>query len=217
MSDARMGEAVLKKRENTRMLLIFLENNNEKIKYPDRQSKFIRNSFTLSFLDDYSQTVLEEQQKEEAKEKTMEYKLQDITKNKQSNIMLETSNHRQQNPPRAVAIPTAPARTVYGGSSSSGLVRITGNLLGAVVRGVGGEIYGGVKQIFADRPIPLFTPQPTPQPTPPESGDEEGSGGGIVDFLTPPESHDPEEYHMEQARQYQEDLDAQEEKKRKES
>ena len=47
----------------------FLENNNDKIVYPDRSSKFIRNSFTLSFLDDFGQTMLEEQQINEMKQK----------------------------------------------------------------------------------------------------------------------------------------------------
>ena len=61
--------AVLQPRETYEDVVDFLENNNDKIKYPDRQSKIIRNSFTLSFLDDYSKTVLEEQQINEARDK----------------------------------------------------------------------------------------------------------------------------------------------------
>ena len=46
--------AVLQPREKYEDVVDFLENNNDKVKCPDRQSKFIRHSFTLFFLDDYS-------------------------------------------------------------------------------------------------------------------------------------------------------------------
>ena len=52
----------LHKRATYEELIDFIENDPYKIKYPDREAKFTRNSFQLSFLDQYSHETLQKQQ-----------------------------------------------------------------------------------------------------------------------------------------------------------
>ena len=220
--------AVLQPREKYEDVVDFLENNNDKIKYPDRQSKFIRNSFTLSFLDDYSKTVLEDQQMNEAKDKIIEYNLKKLSNKNQSNIMLERSNHNQQNPPRAAPVlqPAIPARTMYGGSSSSASGMIM-NAISDVVGGVGNTLYDGLVGTSTNQPLTdgvyaNWDEIDKDKPSPPTSGDEQvtttsKSGESTVMTLLraimPDNEASIESHHALQAQSYQEDLESQEDKR----
>ena len=50
-------------------LYIILKNDKDKIKYPDRTAKQLRNTFELSQLDGVGMRIMEQQQFKEAKER----------------------------------------------------------------------------------------------------------------------------------------------------
>ena len=139
--------------------------------------------------------------------------------------MLERSNHNQQNPPRAAPVlqPAIPARTMYGGSSSSTSGMIL-NAISDVVGGVGNTLYDGLVGTSTNKPLTdgvyaNWDEIDKDKPTPPSSGDEQvkttsKSGEGTVMSLLRAIMPDNEaRHHALQAKSYQEDLESQEDKK----
>ena len=138
--------------------------------------------------------------------------------------MLERSNHNQQNPPMAAPVlqPAIPARTMYGGSSSSksGMVL---NALGEVVGIVGNAMVGtSTNQPLTDGVYANWDEIDKDKPSPPSSGDEQvkttsKSGESTVMTLLraimPDNEASIESHHALQAQSYQEDLESQEDKK----
>ena len=59
----------LKRRQTYEEVIDYIENNNDKIKYPDRTAQKLRNTFELSQLDGVGMRIMEQQQFKEAKER----------------------------------------------------------------------------------------------------------------------------------------------------
>ena len=59
----------LKRRQTYEEVLYYIENNNDKIKHPDRTANQLRNTFELSQLDGVGMRIMEQQQFKEAKER----------------------------------------------------------------------------------------------------------------------------------------------------
>jgi len=57
------GEQGLKRRQTYEEVIEYIESDPDKIVYPDRSAKFLRNSFELGFLDTHNYEVMIEQQK----------------------------------------------------------------------------------------------------------------------------------------------------------
>ena len=53
----------LKRRQTYEEVVEYIESDPDKIIYPNRQAKFLRNSFELAFLDTHNYEVMSEQQK----------------------------------------------------------------------------------------------------------------------------------------------------------
>ena len=68
----------LKRRQTYEEVIDYIENDKDKIKYPDRTAKQLRNTFELSQLDGVGMRIMEQQQFKEAKEREKE----DLLKNK---------------------------------------------------------------------------------------------------------------------------------------
>ena len=62
----------LKRRQTYEEVIDYIENDKDKIKYPDRTAKQLRNTFELSQLDGVGMRIMEQQQFKEAKEREKE-------------------------------------------------------------------------------------------------------------------------------------------------
>ena len=65
---SRMADGV-KRRQTYEEVIDYIEHCKDKIKYPDRTAKQLRNIFELSQLDGVGMRIMEQQQFEEAKER----------------------------------------------------------------------------------------------------------------------------------------------------
>lgn len=114
----------LRRKPTYEEVIDYIENDPDKIKYPNRAAKFLRNTFQLSQLDGMGQALLEQQQAEEMKERVKDYQLH----------QLAIQNDTDARTERAIQQGNEQPQIQQGGSSSSGLVR---NVVGGVVGGVG--------------------------------------------------------------------------------
>ena len=64
---AQQATHILHKRPIYEDVIQYIEQDPDKIKYPNREAKFLRNSFQLSFFDTSNHELLEKQQKNLAK------------------------------------------------------------------------------------------------------------------------------------------------------
>ena len=74
---ARMVD-VLKRRQTYEEVIYYIENNKDRIKYPDRTAKQLINTFELSQLDGVGTQIMEQQQLRETKEREREKLLRQI-------------------------------------------------------------------------------------------------------------------------------------------
>ena len=68
----------LKRRQTYEDVIDYIYNNNDKIRYPDRTAKQLRNTFELSQLDGVGMLIMEQQQFKLAKEREKEDLLKQI-------------------------------------------------------------------------------------------------------------------------------------------
>ena len=71
----------LKKKPTYEEVIDYIENDPDKIKYPNRDAKFLRNSFELSQLDGMGMQIMEQQQLREMKELAKENAIRNLAKN----------------------------------------------------------------------------------------------------------------------------------------
>ena len=69
MAKVAMMTNVLKRRQSYAEVIDYIENDKDKIKYPDRTAKQLRNTFELSQLDGVGMQIMEEQQFRQMKER----------------------------------------------------------------------------------------------------------------------------------------------------
>ena len=73
----RMADG-LKHRQTYDEVIDYIENDKDKIQYPDRTAKQVRNTFELSHLDGVGMQLMEQQQFREMKEREKEHLLRHI-------------------------------------------------------------------------------------------------------------------------------------------
>ena len=81
MAKAAMMTEGLKRRQTYEEVIDYIENDKDKIKYPDRTAKQLRNTFELSQLDGVGMQLMEQQQFREMKEREKEHLLRQIASN----------------------------------------------------------------------------------------------------------------------------------------
>ncbi len=182
-------------------LIDYIERDPDKIKYPDRSAKFIRNSFELSVLDHFGQAAIEEQQENEMKEHIKEYELQQLANKNQSSILAERALHDISHPPQITQptpqpLPSSSShhQSPHGASSSNMLGSIIGGL-----RNLAGNVFsGGGAQ-----------PQPIE-----EEDDDEQQQSQIPPWLLPPDQQfqSMEEFYSNKIKSSEEDDERQQEK-----
>lgn len=69
MAKVAMMESGLRRRQTYSEIIDHIENDPDKIQYPDRTAKFLRNTFQLSQLDGMGQALLEQQEMNEIAER----------------------------------------------------------------------------------------------------------------------------------------------------
>ena len=73
MAKVAMMTSGLTRRQTYEEVLDYIENDPDKIKYPNRTAKYLRNTFQLSQLDGMGQALFEQQQIDEMKDKVKDY------------------------------------------------------------------------------------------------------------------------------------------------
>ena len=78
MAKVAMMTNGLKRRQTYEEVIEYIKNDKDKIKYPDREAKQLRNTFELSQLDGVGMQIMEQQQFREMKEREKEHLLRQI-------------------------------------------------------------------------------------------------------------------------------------------
>ena len=86
----------LRKKPTYEEAINYIENDKDKIHYPDRKAKFLRNTFELSQLDGMGMQIMEAQQLREMKEREKIHYLREIANNSGSSYKLLKANQDQQ-------------------------------------------------------------------------------------------------------------------------
>jgi len=86
MAKVAMMTDGLKRRQTYEEVIDYIENDNDKIRYPDRTAKQLRNTFELSQLDGVGMQLMEQQQFREMKEREKEHLLRQIASNTSRSI-----------------------------------------------------------------------------------------------------------------------------------
>jgi len=121
----------LRRKPTYEEVIDYIENDPDKIKYPNRAAKFLRNTFQLSQLDGMGQALLEQQQAEEMKERVKDYQLH----------QLAIQNDTDARTERAIQQGSERPQIQHGGGSSSAVRNVVGGVVGGVgtvARGVAG-------------------------------------------------------------------------------
>ena len=90
-----------KRRQTYEEVIDYIENDKDKIEYPDRTAKQFGNTFGLSRLDGVGMQLMEQQQFREMKEREKENRLRQIASNTSNSITeaRATQQSPQQSPP----------------------------------------------------------------------------------------------------------------------
>ena len=83
MAKVAMMSSGLRRKPTYEEVIDYIENDPDKIKYPNRAAKFMRSTFQLSQLDGAGQALLEQQQVEETKERLKNHQITRISNTKQ--------------------------------------------------------------------------------------------------------------------------------------
>ena len=83
----------LKRRQTYEEVIDYIENDKDKIKYPDRTAKQLRNTFELSQLDGVGMQIMEQQQFREMKEREKEHLLRQIASKTNMSITDARATH----------------------------------------------------------------------------------------------------------------------------
>ena len=95
------------KRQTYEEIIYYIENDPDKIQYPNRAAKFLRNTFQLSQLDGMGQALLEQQEINEMAERVKDYQLKELADQNETSKklkILKTQAHQQLRVDQQVAV-----------------------------------------------------------------------------------------------------------------
>ena len=133
MAKVAMMSYGLRRKPTYEEVIDYIENDPDKIKYPNRAAKFMRNTFQLSQLDGAGQALLEQQQVEEMQERLKNHQVQQLAIQNNTDARVEKAIQQGSAQPHIQHIASSSCN-VEGCRSSSCLVR---TVIGGVVGGVG--------------------------------------------------------------------------------
>ena len=142
MAKVAMMESGLRRKQTYEEIIDYIENDPDKIQYPNRAAKYLRNTFQLSQLDGMGQALLEQQEANEMAERVKDYKLKELADQNETSKKIEDA--KNTSPP---AIEGGPASS-SGGGGGPGIVGsvVCGVITAApyVASGVGSVLRGAV-------------------------------------------------------------------------
>ena len=89
MAKVAMMTDGLRRRPTYEELIDYIENDPDKIKYPNIAAKLLRTTFQLSQLDGMGQAILEQQQAEEMKERVKDYQFHQLALQNDMDVRIE--------------------------------------------------------------------------------------------------------------------------------
>ena len=149
-----MMEASMRRKQTYEEVLDYIVNNNDKIVYPNRTAKLLRNTFQLSKLDGDGQAILEQQQADELKHRFKDTQLRQLAIQNDTDVRTEAilQGSSEQQP----AIQQA-------ASSSSGVRNIMGSVVGGVTSMIRNP-FGGQQNQEPDQEFHTPTEAARPEP-----------------------------------------------------
>ena len=177
MAKVAMMSSGLRRKPTYEEVISYIENDPDKVKYPNRAAKFLRSTFQLSQLDGMGQALLEQQQVEEMKERLKDFQIHQLALQNDTDARTQRAIGRNE-PLQMIEEPSRgrPGRDeqpeAQRGSSSSGLVR---NVIGGVIGGVGNMARGVGSLLLGGHPAKeqYYTPGGTQPGTPVQSEQDE--------------------------------------------
>ena len=91
-----MMESGLRRKQTYEEIIDYIEHDPDKIQYPNRAAKYLRNAFQLSQLDGMGQALLEQQEINEMAERVKYYQLKELADQNETSKkmkMLKTQAH----------------------------------------------------------------------------------------------------------------------------
>ena len=137
MAQVAMMESGLRRKQTYEEIIDYIENDPDKIQYPNRAAKFLRNTFQLSQLDGMGQALLEQQEINEMAERVKDYQLKELADQNETSKIIEDAKNTSPQP-----ITEQPASS--SGSRSGGVIPGIGSVVGGVASGVGSMVRGAV-------------------------------------------------------------------------
>ena len=137
MAKVAMMESGLRRKQTYEDIIDYIENDPDKIQYPNRAAKYLRNTFQLSQLDGMGQALLEQQEINEMAERVKYYQLKELADQNETSKIIEDAKNTSPQP-----ITEQPASS--SGSRSGGVIPGIGSVVGGVASGVGSMVRGAV-------------------------------------------------------------------------
>ena len=97
MAKVTMMDIGMRRKQTYSEIIEYIENDQDKIKYPNRTAKFLRNTFQLSQLDGMGQALLEQQGVNEMAERVKDYQLNELADQNETSKRIEDA--RVKSPP----------------------------------------------------------------------------------------------------------------------
>ena len=94
MAKVTMMESGLRRKQTYEEIIDYIQNDQDKIKYPDRTARFIRNTFQLSQLDGMGQALLEQQETNEMAERVKDYQLKELADQNETSKRIEDAKNK---------------------------------------------------------------------------------------------------------------------------
>ena len=138
MAKVAMMESGLRRKQTYEEIIDYIENDPDKIQYPNRAAKYLRNTFQLNQLDGMGQALLEQQEANEMAERVKDYQLKELADQNETSKRIEDAKGKSPQP-----ITQGPEPASSSGSRPGGGVPGLGSVLGGVARGMARGV-GGV-------------------------------------------------------------------------
>ena len=142
MAKVAMMESGLRRKQTYEEIIDYIQNDQDKIKYPDRTARFIRNTFQLSQLDGMGQALLEQQETNEMAERVKDYQLKELADQNETSKRIEDAKSKSTQ-----TITDQPASSGGGGGV---LRKVVGGVITAVpyVASGAGQVVSGVGSVL---------------------------------------------------------------------
>ena len=155
MAKVTMMESGLRRKQTYEQIIDYIQNDQDKIKYPNRTAKFLRHTFQLSQLDGMGQALLEQQGVNEMAERVKDYQLNELADQNETSKRIEDAKSKST---QTITEQPASSSSGGGGGGDDGgggvLRKVVGGVItavpyvasgaGHVVSGVGSVLRGAV-------------------------------------------------------------------------